>query len=139
MKKFKCILVISLALTFGVVQTSCIGSFAAFNKVLKWNNGVGGKWVNELVFLILWILPVYEICFFFDGIILNTIEFWTGSNPLAMNSGEFDVKTIEKDGKVYEVTASQNRMDFIQLEGPIAGQKCAFVFDTGTQTWGFEK
>ena len=41
--------------------TSCIGSFALTNKLLSWNNSIGSKIVNELVFIGLWVLPVYEV------------------------------------------------------------------------------
>ena len=139
MKKAKCILAISLALTMGVIQTSCIGSFSLTQKVLSWNNGLGNKWINELVFLVFWIVPVYELSIFVDGIVLNTIEFWTGSNPFSMNAGEVDSQIVEKDGNVYEITASQNKFEFTQLEGAQKGTKGAFVFDTETQSWAYEK
>ena len=43
-----------------------------------------------------WIVPVYEISALADILVLNSIEFWSGSNPVA-DAGT--VKTIEtKDG-----------------------------------------
>ena len=63
--------------------TSCIGSFQVFNNVLNWNRTVtDNKWVNELIFFGMWWIPVYEICLLGDTIIFNTIEFWTGENPM---------------------------------------------------------
>ena len=48
-----------VALASSMLFTSCIGSFKLTNKVLSWNHQIGNKFVNELVFVGLWILPVY--------------------------------------------------------------------------------
>lgn len=40
MKKLK---VATLLLAGAMLTTSCIGSFGLFNKLLSWNNRVGGK------------------------------------------------------------------------------------------------
>ena len=58
--------------------SSCIGSFGLSNKVLTWNQQVGSKFVNELVFIGFWILPVYEISLLADLLVINSIEFWSG-------------------------------------------------------------
>ena len=59
-----------------LVFTSCIGSFGLTNKVLSWNRNIGSKFVNELVFLAFWILPVYEVTALADVLVINSIEFW---------------------------------------------------------------
>ena len=73
----------ALVLAGSMTFTSCIGSFALSNKVLAWNQQVGSKFVNELVFFAFWIVPVYEITTLADVLVLNSIEFWSGSNPVA--------------------------------------------------------
>ena len=40
------------------------------------------RWVNEAVFLGMNIIPVYGVCLFADYIVLNSIEWWTGENPV---------------------------------------------------------
>ena len=53
---------------------------------------------------ILWVIPVYEICIgLIDGLILNTVEFWTGSNPIASNDTYF-----EKDAHGNQISAIKN-------------------------------
>ena len=44
------------------------------------------------------IVPVYGICVFVDAVILNSIDFWTGSNPFASTTIEVDgqLVTLEK-------------------------------------------
>jgi hypothetical protein len=38
--------------------------------------------MREGVFLLLVILPVYEFSLLIDGLLLNSIEFWTGDKPV---------------------------------------------------------
>ena len=63
----------------------CYGSFNLVKKVYKFNGTVGDKWVNELVFLVMNVVPVYGAATFIDAVILNTIEFWSGTNPMAQS------------------------------------------------------
>lgn len=65
-----------------VVLSGCFGSFSATRKLWGWNDDVGDKWVNWLVFLGLSILPVYQLFVLADVLVLNSVEFWTGSNPV---------------------------------------------------------
>ena len=61
MKKNKLNMVVAIALCVSLGLSSCIGSFKLTNKVLGWNEGVGNKFVNELVFIAFHIIPVYEL------------------------------------------------------------------------------
>jgi len=77
------VLVLALLLTaFG-----CYGSFNLTTKVYKFNGGLGDKWVNELGFLVMSIVPVYGVAVFVDAVVLNSIEFWTGKNPVSASDG----------------------------------------------------
>jgi len=61
----------------------CFGSFNAVRSLWAWNSEVSdSKWVNWLVFLGLSIIPVYLLFFIGDTLVLNSVEFWTGSNPV---------------------------------------------------------
>lgn len=108
---------------------SCIGSFTLTNKLLSWNQQIGNKFVNELVFFAFWILPVYEVSGLADIIVLNIIEFWSGSNPVAKgtkvingNDGKYLVKC---DGKGYTIK-SENDGSIVRLD-----------FDTEEQSWSY--
>jgi hypothetical protein len=59
----------------------CYGSFELVKKVHKFNGTLGNKFVNELGFLVMNIVPVYGVAAFIDAVVLNSIEFWTGRNP----------------------------------------------------------
>ena len=66
-----------------VMCSSCIGSFGLWTGLRDWNMGVGNKFVNEVVFCAFHIIPIYEVCYLADILVLNSIEFWSGSNPTA--------------------------------------------------------
>jgi hypothetical protein len=73
-----------LCLALAILCTSCIGPFNAFNGMVHWNQkATDNKFGNEAIFLGLFIIPVYEVMFLGDLIIFNSIEFWSGSNPIA--------------------------------------------------------
>ena len=94
MKKSK-ITVACLALSGSLMLSSCIGSFGLWNNLKGWNQGIGNKFVNEVVFLAFHIIPVYEVAYLADILVLNSIEFWSDSNPMAEVGTEKVVKGEE--------------------------------------------
>ena len=73
-------------LAASLLLSACFGSFRATRAVWQFNDDVSpNKFVDEVVFLAMVIVPVYGIASLADALIFNTIEFWTGSNPLASN------------------------------------------------------
>lgn len=116
-----------VALCGGMLCTSCIGTFSLTNKLLAWNQNVGDKIVNELVFLALNFVPAYEVAVFADAVVFNTIEFWTGSNPMASSKKVVDGKDgrylVECDGKGYDITAEKD------------GAHVRLNFNEDSQTW----
>ena len=73
---------ISGLLAITILMAGCTGPFALTKKVHKWQRDFDGKWVEELVFLGCVIIPVYGLTMLGDGIIFNSVEFWTGDNPI---------------------------------------------------------
>jgi uncharacterized lipoprotein YehR (DUF1307 family) len=97
MKGTKRLVVTALVCSFLI--TGCYGSFSAFNKLRAWNQTASDqKWVNEGIFLVLTIIPVYSLAMFGDVIIFNSVEFWTGENPMAKAkfSSNGDKKAVQK-------------------------------------------
>lgn len=94
--KFRAVpLVLALSLMSG-----CIGSFALTHKVLEFNKGLGSIVVQEVVFLAFVIVPVYEISIFADAIVLNTLEAFTGDNPIATGPAETRLASLPDGGTV---------------------------------------
>ena len=108
--------------------SSCIGSFSLFNKYEKWQcNMTSNKYVNGIVGLILQPI-VGGVCLFVDAVVLNTIEFWTGSNPMAVNK----VQTVKgQDGRYYAVKTLKNGYE---VKAP-NGEVTLFIHDSKTESW----
>lgn len=45
-----------------------------------------------IIFLVFCAIRVYSFAVFVDAVILNLIEFWTGSNPISMNEGDIEIQ-----------------------------------------------
>lgn len=115
------------------LMSSCIGSFGLFNKMLSWNkNATNSKFLNELIFLV--ISPVYVICGTADVLVLNTIEFWSGSNPVAANIGKTE-SILGSDGKLYAVTTLKDGYEIKDADGNVVN----FIYNEKDNTWSMEQ
>lgn len=132
MRKFITCIAMSSLLLF----SSCLGSFSAFNNLKEWNQGVSdSKFVNNLVFWGLNTVPVYGLFFLGDAIIFNVIEFWDGTNPIAMEEGDQELQLVEKDGNTFEMIATKNRIQVTVVEGPKQGNKIDLLYKPGEKSW----
>jgi hypothetical protein len=130
MKRSKFIFAAAVLIASSMLFSSCFGSFSLTKKVYTFNKGVGDKFVNELVFLALNIIPVYDIAVFADAVVFNTIEFWTGSNPIAYNvkhvKGEKGNYTVETSSKGYKITNDASK------------EVVVLSFNANAKTWSAE-
>lgn len=125
---------IAVLLSSAVLTTSCIGSFPVFHKVHSWNQNVSSsKFVNELVFICFHIIPVYEVCYLADGLIFNSIEFWSGKSPVA-NSGKTS-KMKGGNGDVYSITTTDKGYSIVD---ETKGESFNLTFNEKEQTWNAE-
>ena len=138
MKKITLIGMAALMLGIGTLTTGCMGSWKVTSMVYGWNKSVtGNKYINNIIFWVFCAFPIYEVSMFIDGVILNLIEFWTGSNPIAMNVGEKEQQIVKgKDGNNYEITATQNRFDIVGLNNK---NKTSFIYTPSNHTWNMDK
>ncbi len=109
--------------------SSCIGSFNLTNKVLDWNKTIGDKFVNEVVFIAMHIVPIYGITIFADAVVFNSIEFWTGDNPV-VKAGE--VKEVTGEKAKYQVMTTENGY---QITNETTKQEMNLVYNTKNQSW----
>ena len=121
----------ALLLTATILLSSCIGSFRLTNNIKDWNESLGNKFVNELVFLALHVVPVYEIAMFIDGVVLNSIEFWTG-NSMVAEPGETKV-VKNSQGEDVQIVATEN--GYTVSNGETAMN---LVFDKEQSVWSAE-
>jgi hypothetical protein len=110
--------------------SSCIGSFGLSRKLLSWNRTINdNEWVNELVYLLLWIVPAYEVSALIDLIVLNTIEFWVGENPV---DATVQTKQVETGNGTYTIT-TDSRGHKIQKAG--SDEIVEFCFNKEENSW----
>lgn len=111
-------------------MTSCLGSFQLTNKLLAWNRTIDNKFVNELVFIALNIVPAYEVACIADLLVLNSIEFWSGESALAQApkviEGSDGKYLVETDADGYTITSLTDR------------SKVRLDFDSDSRTWSVE-
>jgi len=127
-------------LTFS--NTACIGRMAISGKVMEFNLSVSqDKWAREIVFLALYIVPVYEFAGMADLIVVNSIEFWTGKNPVSGEprlahfgdqnhgvtaDGSEEISTLRKDGSIdIEVRTADGGAYFLNVvreDGAVVGR-----------------
>ena len=84
--------VLCAVLSGSLLCTSCIGSFGLWNNLKDWNQSIH-------------LIPVYEVAYIADVIVLNSVEFWSGSNPLA-DVGK--VKTVKGENGEYMVRTNED-------------------------------
>jgi hypothetical protein len=131
MRKKHLVIATVVALSASMMMQSCIGSFALYNKVKTWNDHVGDKFVNELVFVAFWILPVYELSFVADLFILNSIEFWSGTNPA------LTAQTQVVDGKDAQYLVARNEAGY-SITNMTTKQVTRFNFNAEDNSWWLE-
>ena len=117
-----------------MVYTSCIGSYSLFNNYADWQCHMSGnKFVNAVVGFVL--MPIVGgVCLFVDSVVLNTIEFWSGDNPVASNAGKTQ-QVMGSDGRYYAVKTLK---DGYEVTAP-TGEVSLFKYDKQTNSWSLSQ
>ena len=128
--KRKSMKVAVLLLSGCLVFSSCIGSFSLFNSYAKWQRTMtDNKFVNAIVGFVL--MPICgSVSLLVDSLVLNTIEFWTGDNPVAENIGKTQ-NVMGSDGVLYAVKTLRNGYE---IKSP-TGEVVYFLYDKKNDSW----
>lgn len=121
-------------LTVGLA--GCFGNFAAVRKVYSINDNISDRWVQQAAFWALTWIPVYEVAAFADVLIFNTVEFWTGSNPMAMAPGEEVIKYASENGKDLKITIRQNQVIVEDINMP--GEELELSYKPLNKSWYYQ-
>jgi hypothetical protein len=107
--------VVALALVLSTAG-GCIGGFRLTRTMFDFNREVSNSVVvQELVFLAFLVIPVYPVSVAADVIVLNTVELFTGTNPLresavaSLPDGTGIAVTGEADGVLLAVDGHRTR------------------------------
>ncbi|MBD8387336.1 DUF3332 domain-containing protein [Dysgonomonas sp. BGC7] len=124
-KRFLRMIVVS-TLSFSFLFSSCIGSFSLSNRFLDWNKTIdSNKFVNAILFVVF--TPAYALTMLGDVLLFNSIEFWTGENPVEAGV----IKKVQGENGIYTVETLENGYR-IQDE---KGEESQFIYDKDTNTW----
>ncbi|MDO4162865.1 MAG: DUF3332 domain-containing protein [Bacteroides sp.] len=129
MRKINLKLAASVMICGAFLFSSCVGSFGLHNRLATWNQGISSKFVNELVYLACNIIPVYPVCYLADALVINSIEFWSGSNPMASIG---DVKKVKGENGNYLVETLENGYS-ITKEGEDMSME--LIYNKDLNTW----
>ena len=109
--------------SFLTVTTACYGPFNLTRNVYHWNGNIKGssevneKWMKEFVFFGMIIIPVYMFSALLDAFIFNSIQFWSGSNPVKTTDDGGDGATrIVKLGGVTVTMVESDRGTTVTYE-----------------------
>lgn len=102
--------------SFLTLTTACYGPFNLTRNVYHWNSNIKGssevneKWMKEFVFFGMIIIPVYMFSALLDAFIFNSIQFWSGSNPVKVTEeGGIRTTRIVKLGGVTVTMVESDR------------------------------
>jgi hypothetical protein len=74
---------LAAALAVLSLTPGCLGPDHLYNSVKNWNADLSDQdWLNELVFIGLYIIPVYPIALLGDVVVFNTIDYWTAKDTI---------------------------------------------------------
>ena len=116
--------------------SSCwVGKFALFNKYIDWStNMTNNKYVNAIVCFV--ISPIVgTVCLLADALVINSIEFWSGENPIASNNIGKTKQVLGQDGRYYAVTTLKNGYE---VKAP-TGEVTYFYHNAEDDSWSMEQ
>ena len=122
-------LTLPMLISASVMLSGCLGQNALFNTIQDWNAKASEeKFVNQGISFAFWIVPVYQLTLLADIIILNSVEFWTGTNPVSNKRAKV-AGTIERveDGLGNEAILTYQADGSVQVEVPRGAQTDHFV------------
>jgi hypothetical protein len=121
-------LALGLAALFTTTAAGCFGRFRLTNAIYDFNKGASSSPViRSLLMFGLIVIPVYELSLFIDWVFVNTIDFLSGTNQVAVKTlpdgtklemAKLDADTVH----VRQVSPSGEERSFdIVRVGPNAG------------------
>ena len=115
--------------------SSCmVGSWGLFNKYADWQTHMtSNKFVNAVVGFVLGAV-CYPVSSLVDALVLNTIEFWTGDNPVASNIGKTQ-SVMGQDGRFYAVKTLKNGYEVTDPNGVVT----LFTYNKKENSWSMSQ
>jgi uncharacterized protein DUF3332 len=83
-QRIRRVIAVTILCSMGLVaSTGCFGSFTTVKRLYRWNETVdANKWAKWGVFVSVMVVPIYPCATIWDMIFTNSVEFWSGRNPM---------------------------------------------------------
>ena len=91
------------------------------------------KFVNAIVGFFLGSV-CYPVTLLVDSLVLNTIEFWSGDNPMASNVGKTQ-KVTGQDGRIYAVKTLKDGYKVTAPDGVVT----LFTYNKAENSWSMSQ
>ncbi len=119
--------VLACTITLGAVLNGCFGAFGATRLLYNFNDSFSNKFVKTLIMWVFTIVPAYELFMVADWLVINTIEFWMGSNPVGSNVQFVPVEdgsmmAVDENGELLKFTAVADDRMIVEREGVVLGE-----------------
>lgn len=99
-----------IAMASAALLSGCYGNFVLTKKLYDFNGSVHPNRIVQSVIMVgLNIIPVYGIAIMADALILNSVEFWTGTNPL--NASNTFEESDSQGNQVHAIKHPNGSMD----------------------------
>jgi Domain of unknown function (DUF3332) len=127
-RRFRDALVLGVAAVFLTTAAGCFGRFRAMNAIYDFNKSASDNAVvRSLLMCALVLIPVYEVAFFVDVLVLHVMDFFNGTNKVAVETlpdgTKVEIAKLDADTvRVRQVDrAGRERTFDIVRVGPDAG------------------
>jgi len=125
--------VLVLAAFLPAATVGCFGSFSLTRKIYRFNRDVSAdKWIRWLAFLVMNVVPVYGFGMVLDAIFFNSVEFWTGNNPVAAVPGTRHVATTPEGARAELTVLARDRARLVLTEPTGRTHELTLVRDADT-------
>ncbi len=108
--------------------TGCTGSFNLTRKVYNFHRSQSDKWSDELCFLVVALIPVYGFATLADAIVFNSIEFWTGKNPVEMSANPSSSRIVQNGQEKYKMSYDA-KTGQVRVTSLAAGNNHGVIFE----------
>ena len=123
-----------LIVSFVTVTSACYGPFNLTRNVYHWNSNIKGsgevndKWMKEFVFFGMIVVPVYMFSALLDAFVFNSIQFWSGDNPIKVTqNGEGHVREAKVGDVTVRWTVTAQGADVLYERDGIAVRRASII------------
>jgi len=137
MRGYRFVAAVALLISM-TMSTACYGPFNLTRNVYHWNSNVKGsgqindKWMKEIVFFGMIIIPAYQFSALLDMFIFNSMHFWTGESPIkASNIGGDGTKVTTLGETTIRWTPSNDGARVVYERWGVVQRHATVVADAG--------